>query len=131
MHTIFLLLVTLPLSVFELLAHAQKVTWCSELDSATADCWNGAVRVFDEEFRRGKQQSCKVHRLPKTKASAFRTFVRQQAIVFLTAVDDWLEARVEAPVQKRRKSKLCAAGVFTFAYLDPAKANRRSVRGKG
>ena len=77
------------------------------------------------------EQSCKVHRLPKSKASAFRMFVRQQAIVFLTAVDDWLEARVEAPKQKRKKSKLCAAGVFTFAYLDPAKANRRSVRGKG
>jgi hypothetical protein len=77
------------------------------------------------------EQSCKVHRLPKSKASAFRMFVRQQAIVFLTAVDDWLEARVESQEQKRKKSKLCAAGVFTFAYLDPPKANRRSVRGKG
>jgi hypothetical protein len=77
------------------------------------------------------EQSCKVHRLPKSNAAAFRMFVRQQAIVFLTAVDDWLEARVEAPEQKSKKSKLCAAGVFTFAYLDPAKADRRSVKEKG
>jgi hypothetical protein len=75
------------------------------------------------------EQSCKVHRLPKSRAPAFRRFVRQQAIAFLTAVDDWLEARAEAPKQKRTKSQLCAAGVFTFAYLDPVKKDRRSARG--
>ena len=75
------------------------------------------------------EQSCKVHKLPKSKAPAFRVFVRQQAIAFLTAVDDWLEARVEIPKQKRTTSKLCAAGVFTFAYLDAVKKDRRSARG--
>ena len=75
------------------------------------------------------EQSCKVHKLPKSKAPAFRVFVRQQGIAFLTAVDDWLETRVEIPKQKRKKSKLCAAGVFTFAYLDPEKKDRRSARG--
>jgi hypothetical protein len=65
------------------------------------------------------EQSCKVRRLPTSRAPAFRVFVRQQAIAFLTAVDDWLEARVEPPRKKGRTSKLSAAGVFTFAYLDP------------
>ena len=71
------------------------------------------------------EQSCKVLRLPTSKAPEFRTFVRQQAIAFLTAVDDWLEARVESASKTRTKSKTCAAGVFTFAYIDPVKKERR------
>jgi hypothetical protein len=74
------------------------------------------------------EQSCKVHKLPASKAPAFRVFVQQQAIAFLTAVDDWLEARVENPKHRRTKSKLCAAGVFTFAYLDPVIKDHRSMR---
>jgi hypothetical protein len=74
------------------------------------------------------EQSCKVHRLPTSKAPAFRIFVRQQAIAFLTAVDDWLEARIEPSMQKRTKAKLSAAGVFTFAYLDPVKKSQRTMR---
>jgi hypothetical protein len=64
------------------------------------------------------EQSCKVRRLPITEAAAFRSFVRQQAIAFLTSVDDWLEARAVSSVRKAPKRKTCAAGVFTFAYLD-------------
>jgi hypothetical protein len=76
------------------------------------------------------EQSCKVRRLPTSNAAAFRVFVRQQAIVFLTAVDDWLEARVERSTRKRTKSKTCAAGVFTFAYMDPLKRTSESRRAK-
>jgi Family of unknown function (DUF6502) len=76
------------------------------------------------------EQSCKVHRLPTTKAAEFRTFVRQQAIAFLTAVDDWLEARVESATLGRAKEKACTAGVFTFAYIDPAKKSRRPEQRK-
>jgi len=75
------------------------------------------------------EQSCKVRHLPASNAPAFRVFVRQQAIAFLTAVDDWLEARVEKATEKHRKTKTCAAGVFTFAYIDPVE-NKRTARGE-
>jgi hypothetical protein len=74
------------------------------------------------------ERSCKVTRLPRSEASAFREFARQQAFTFLIAVDDWLESRV-ARIQKGRK-ELCTAGVFTFAYIDPAtkkKPRKRKV----
>lgn len=67
------------------------------------------------------EQSCKVRRLPTSDRGPFRAFVRQQAIVFLTAVDDWLEARVASGARKRSKQKTCSAGVFTFAYIDPTR----------
>jgi hypothetical protein len=66
------------------------------------------------------EQSCKVRRLPTSERGPFRAFVRQQAIAFLTAVDDWLEARVESGSRRRSKQRTCTAGVFTFAYIDPA-----------
>jgi len=64
------------------------------------------------------EQSCKVRRLPISDCGPFRTFVRQQAIAFLTAVDDWLEARVESGARRRSKPKTCSAGAFAFAYID-------------
>lgn len=76
------------------------------------------------------EQSCKVRRLPTSAAPAFRVFVRQQAIAFLTAVDDWLEARVENANAKYTKTKTCAAGVFTFAFIDPVAKGGRSLQGK-
>lgn len=65
------------------------------------------------------EQSCKVRRLPASDSGPFRAFVRQQAIAFLTAVDDWLEARVENGSHRSSKLRTCSAGVFTFAYIDP------------
>jgi hypothetical protein len=75
------------------------------------------------------ERSCKVTRLPKSEASAFREFVRQQAFTFLIAVDDWLESRV-AKNQKVRK-QTCTAGVYTFAFIDDrvGKRNQRTRRG--
>lgn len=61
------------------------------------------------------ERSCKVTRLPKKEFDAFRDFVGQQALAFLTAVDDWLEGRNQ-PADKRG-SNLCTAGVYTFAYV--------------
>jgi hypothetical protein len=72
------------------------------------------------------EQSCKVRRLPTSDSGPFRAFVRQQAIAFLTAVDDWLEARVENGSRKRSKPRTCSAGVFTFAYIDPAEKKRKA-----
>jgi hypothetical protein len=72
------------------------------------------------------ERSCKVTRLPRSDASAFREFARQQAFTFLIAVDDWLESRV-ARNQKVRK-ETCTAGVFTFAYIDPAMKKEQGKR---
>jgi hypothetical protein len=70
------------------------------------------------------EQSCKVRHLPHSQAANFRAFVRDQAIAFLTGVDDWLEARVKQPEKHGRNLRTCAAGAFTFAYIDSAKLLR-------
>jgi hypothetical protein len=75
------------------------------------------------------EQSCKVRNLPTGQARAFRGFVRQQALAFLTSVDDWLEARVTPSKPKSRPLRSRAAGVFTFAYMDAA--NKKARRSKG
>jgi hypothetical protein len=74
------------------------------------------------------EQSCKVRSLPASKASDYRKFVRGQAIAFLTAVDDWLEVRAENPKSKNKAKSTCAAGVFTFAYLDSNTSVREEWR---
>jgi hypothetical protein len=62
------------------------------------------------------ERSCKVTRLPPKEFGAFREYVGQQAIAFITAIDDWLESR-NLPATRRRKG-LRTAGVYTFAYMD-------------
>ena len=62
------------------------------------------------------ERSAKVRRFPANESSAFREFVKNQAIAFLAAVDDWMEAREEAASGSRAKK--CTAGVFTFAFMD-------------
>lgn len=69
------------------------------------------------------ERSCKVNKLPKSEATAFRDFVRQQAFTFLISVDDWLESKVVKCGDTPRET--CTAGVFTFAYIDD-NAKRRS-----
>ena len=76
------------------------------------------------------EQSCKVRHLPTSNAAAFRVFVRQQALAFLTAVDDWLEARAVTKNQVRVGSRTSSAGVFTFAYIDPVRKAREIQRSK-
>ena len=61
------------------------------------------------------ERSCKVTRLPAAEFNAFREYVGNQALAFLTAVDDWLEGRNTRPSTTQRA--LCTAGVYTFAYL--------------
>jgi hypothetical protein len=70
------------------------------------------------------ERSCKVTLLPRADAAEFRKFASQQAFTFLISVDDWLESRV-ARVHKKSRKETCTAGVFTFAYLDPAKKIER------
>jgi hypothetical protein len=68
------------------------------------------------------ERSCKVTKLPTNEFGAFRDYVSQQALAFLTAVDDWLESR-----NVRGKSggkSVSTAGVYTFAYME-----RRGLRG--
>ncbi|HEU5136906.1 MAG TPA: hypothetical protein VFU13_17290 [Steroidobacteraceae bacterium] len=72
------------------------------------------------------ERSCKVTRLPRSDAPAFREFARQQAFTFLISVDDWLESRVTKH-QKTRK-ETCTAGVFTFAYIDPTTKKENTKR---
>jgi hypothetical protein len=62
------------------------------------------------------ERSAKVRRFPVNAAPEFREFVRAQAIAFLGAVDDWMEAREESA--KGSRVKKCTAGVFTFAFMD-------------
>jgi hypothetical protein len=62
------------------------------------------------------ERSAKVRKFPANAAPEFREFVKSQAIAFLGAVDDWMEAREEAA--KATRGKKCTAGVFTFAFMD-------------
>jgi hypothetical protein len=62
------------------------------------------------------ERSSKVRAFPISAAPQFRTLVNQQAIAFLSVVDDWLEARVEESSKSRKKK--CTAGAFAFAFLD-------------
>jgi hypothetical protein len=64
------------------------------------------------------ERSTKVRNLPIDAGPAFRAFVNSQAMAFLSTVDDWLEAN--AMPTKARGRKSCAAGVFSFAFLDDA-----------
>lgn len=73
------------------------------------------------------ERSCKVTRLPAKEFDAFREYVAQQALAFLTAVDDWLESRSAA--SKGVGSTHCTAGVYTFAYMAAnSKARRKALK---
>jgi hypothetical protein len=61
------------------------------------------------------ERSCKVTRLPASEFASFRDYVAEQAIAFITAIDDWLESR-NAPAQP--STRVRTAGVYTFAYID-------------
>jgi hypothetical protein len=62
------------------------------------------------------ERSAKVRRFPAAAASEFREFTNSQAVAFLGAVDDWMEARADSA--KGKKGEKCTAGVFTFAFMD-------------
>jgi len=68
------------------------------------------------------ERSSKVAKLPTSAGPAFRQFVNGQALAFLEAVDDWLEARVEGA--KRSRESKCTAGVYAFAFLDDLPSRR-------
>jgi hypothetical protein len=62
------------------------------------------------------ERSAKVRQFPAVAASEFREFTKSQAVAFLGAVDDWMEARADAA--KGKRGRKCTAGVFTFAFMD-------------
>jgi hypothetical protein len=70
------------------------------------------------------ERSAKVRRFPVRAAPEFREFTNSQAVAFLGAVDDWMEARADSAKGKRRET--CTAGVFTFAFMD--KLGRKGTR---
>jgi hypothetical protein len=70
------------------------------------------------------ERSCKVTRLPKKEFAAFRSYVGQQAIAFITAMDDWLESRNSK--KSKRLASVTTAGVYTFAYVDRNARTKRS-----
>jgi hypothetical protein len=72
------------------------------------------------------ERSAKVRKFPVSAAPEFREFVKCQAMAFLGAVDDWMEAREESA--KGTRGKKCTAGVFTFAFMDKITNNRRRER---
>lgn len=61
------------------------------------------------------ERSCQVNNLPASEFNSFRDYVGQQAIAFLTSVDDWLENRSKA--SKKSAARHCTAGVHTFAFM--------------
>lgn len=71
------------------------------------------------------ERSCKVTALPFSEINAFREYVDQQALAFIVAVDDWLEAR--SAKKETPNVQPCTAGVYTFAYV---KANRKTSRAR-
>lgn len=61
------------------------------------------------------ERSCKVTNLPSSEFAAFRQYVDQQAIAFLTSMDDWLESR--STRTSRKVGPRHTAGVHTFAFV--------------
>ena len=62
------------------------------------------------------ERSCKVTRIPSKEFRAFRIFVAEQSTAFITAIDDWLEARARG--HQKAGQRPTTAGVYTFAYFD-------------
>lgn len=72
------------------------------------------------------ERSCKVTRIPSREFQAFRRFVADQSVAFITAMDDWLEARARGNLTSNRRCT--TAGVYTFAYFDE-EAQPKRVKG--
>lgn len=63
--------------------------------------------------------------MSRKEAAAFAEFTRRQGMVYLEAVDDWLEQRrikTKAAARGRRSKSSVAAGVHLFAYMDDLNA---------
>lgn len=74
--------------------------------------------------------------MSREEASAFAEFTRNQGMVYLEAVDDWLEQRRvkrRSTLKRPTAANSVAAGVHLFAYVDeigarPARQERKSTR---
>lgn len=59
--------------------------------------------------------------MSKAEAAAFAEFTRSQGMIYLEAVDDWLEQRRikgRAALGRKKRGSSMAAGVHLFAYMD-------------
>ena len=74
------------------------------------------------------ERSCQVSHLPASDFNSFRDYVGQQAIAFLTSVDDWLENRSKS--SKRSAARHCTAGVHTFAFMIENRVGKASRKAK-
>lgn len=60
----------------------------------------------------------RVPRLPARDVAAFKTYARSQGMVYVRAVDDWLESR-NLPMKGRGSRGAREAGVVVFAFEEP------------
>ena len=74
------------------------------------------------------ERSCQVTNLPASEFNSFRDYVGQQAIAFLTSVDDWLENR--SRVSRKSAARHCTAGVHTFAFMIENRVGKDSRKDK-
>jgi len=74
------------------------------------------------------ERSCKVTKLPAGEVGEFRDYVGQQALAFLSSVDDWLESRNSK--LNRSKVRHRTAGVYTFAYIAEESSRTKTKKGR-
>jgi hypothetical protein len=109
----------IPKATTEILRHlAEGVSRFTETVTRNTQAGRGGELLFE--------RACKVFHLPQTDAQDFREFVQKQGILFISSVDDWLEAKVAQG--NVRKKKGCAAGAFCFAFIDDEKLPKPPAR---
>ena len=72
------------------------------------------------------ERSAQVQDLPRKKLSEFRDFANAQGDVFVSSMNDWLEAR-RASGTLRRRASVARAGVHVFAFTEPVLRPQRAV----
>jgi hypothetical protein len=108
-----------PKATTEILRHlAEGISRFAETVTRNTEAGRGGDLLFE--------RGCKVFQLPIADARAFREHVQKQGTSFITAVDDWLESRVAAT--KNSKKKRCVAGAFAFGFIDDQLVDKRATR---
>jgi hypothetical protein len=109
----------IPKATTEILRHlAEGVSRFTETVTRNTQAGRGGDLLFE--------RACKVFHFPRSEAQAFREYVQKQGILFISSVDDWLEARVAQGSSKKKKG--CVAGAFCFAFIDDKELTRPSIR---
>ncbi|MBV6415875.1 MAG: hypothetical protein CMLOHMNK_00398 [Steroidobacteraceae bacterium] len=74
------------------------------------------------------ERSAQVQDLPREKLREFRDFANSQGEIFISSINDWLEAR-RSRNGKVAKSRTTRAGVHVFAFAEPVNASRKASAG--